>query len=328
MKVLPIGIAALLAVAAILAGAAHAVSPSTAPAARKKATASEDGLVDKFPMSVDKFLAGDYLERADVVLTRRDYDFSSYMIRWATGSPFSHAAMIFTGPKYDTGVDHTFVIEAGTSGVDLTNLKDYATDKSSFIAIKRLKRDWFDQPLQSRARGVLLDRIKASYDYWAIGRLARNIWFGVQNTVQGRDKTIEKYRQREWSPPNEFICSGLVQFGFIEAVIENIRQGKLPLTALNDVVFRDKAEERIIPKSALDDLKNQPDMTPDKWAQINRGLINDYLPQIRETLGAELEATTPHDIATSSKLEWLYLVKNGKVHKVASLQEVEKLISQ
>ena len=51
---------------------------------------------------------------------------------------------------------------SGTSGVDLTNLRDYIADKSAFIAIKRFKQPWFDEAKQSRVRGLLLDKIKAT----------------------------------------------------------------------------------------------------------------------------------------------------------------------
>ena len=53
---------------------------------------------------------------------------------------------------------HTFVIEAGTKGVDLTKLTDYVHDsRLNFIAIKRLKpQPWFDTNRRSRVRGLLL----------------------------------------------------------------------------------------------------------------------------------------------------------------------------
>ena len=121
--------------------------------------------VDQWPKSVDEFLAGNYLERADVVLTRREWDPASYVIRWVTDSPFSHSAMIFTSPVHEQGFASTFVIEAGTDGVDLTNFRDYVDDKSSAVAIKRLKRDWFSADKQSRVRGLLLENIKADYNY-------------------------------------------------------------------------------------------------------------------------------------------------------------------
>jgi hypothetical protein len=35
---------------------------------------------------------------------------------------------------------------------------------------------------------------------------------------------------------------------------------------------------------------------------------------------------TPEDLAASEKLEWLYFIKNGQVYKVASYDDVRKLI--
>lgn len=278
--------------------------------ARKAARAA--ARAESWPKPVEEFLAGEYLERADVVLTRRNDDLTSYMIRWATKSPFSHAAMVFTGPQFETGYSNTFVIEAGSGGVDLTNIRDYISDKSSFIAIKRFKRTWFDEPKQARVRGILLDRIKGSYNYWAIGRIARNLWFGVQRQVQGKEKTIESYRKGNWSPPNDYICSGLVQLGFVEAAIEFIKAGQMPASALKDVVFNEDAAQRL------------PD-APD-WEYMDPQMQLDTAELFREQNIVELEAVTPHDLATSSKLEWLYLIRDGQVYKVNSYDDVAALV--
>ncbi len=263
---------------------------------------------DVWPKPVDEFLAGEYLERADVVLTRRDYDLSSYLIRIATKSPFSHAAMIFTGPQFESGFTNTFVIEAGTGGVDLTNIRDYISDKSSFIAIKRFKRTWFDQPKQSRVRGILLDKIKGSYNYWAITRIVRNLWFGVQKQVRGKEKTIEAYRKNDWQPPNDYICSGLVQLGFVEATIEYIKAGALPPSALKEVVFHETAASRL------------PD-APD-WAYLDPESQKQTAELFEEQNLVELEAVTPHDLAVSDKLEWLYLIRDDKVYRINSYDDV------
>ena len=264
---------------------------------------------DVWPKPVDEFLAGEYLERADVVLTRRDWDLSSYLIRLATKSPFSHAAMVFTGPQFEVGYSSTFVIEAGTGGVDLTNIRDYIADKSTFIAIKRFKQSWFDQNKQARVRGILLDKIKASYNYWAIGRIFKNIWFGVQRQVRGKEKTIEAYRKNDWRPPNDFICSGLVQIGFVQAVIEYIKAGKLPITALKEVVFHDVAASRL------------PE--PQDWQYLDAETQKLSAEIFEQQNTVELEAVTPDDLARSEKLEWLYLIRDGYVYKVSSYEDVK-----
>ena len=267
---------------------------------------------DVWPKTVKEFLAGNYLQRADVVLTRREWDPTSYLIRWATKSPFSHTAMVFTGPAYDQGYASTFVIEAAGGGVDLANFGDYVEDEDTVVAIKRLRQDWFDSPKQARVRGLLLENIKAEYNYWAIVRIARDIWFGIQKSIEGQEQTVEAFREREWKPPNSFICSGLVQVGFVEAISEYVIQRQLPPWALNAVVFDQVAASRLPP--------------PEAWAEAPPELIDDVVPTFRAQLATELEAVTPEDIATSDKLEWLYFIRAGKVHKVTSYDEVKKLI--
>lgn len=267
---------------------------------------------EQWPKTVDEFLAGKYLERADVVLTQREWDPASYVIRWVTDSPFSHSAMIFTSPLHEPGYTSTFVIEAGTGGVDLTNFRDYVEDKSSFVAIKRLRRDWFSSDQQSRVRGLLLENIKADYNYWAVVRIAKDIWFGIQNTVQGQEQTVESFRDGDWTPPNSYICSGLVQVGFVEAISEYVLRRQLPPWVLNEVVFHPVAASRL--------------PAPEAWQEAPPSLIDDVVPAFRSQLATELESVTPEDLAKSEKLEWLYFIREGKVHKVSSYAEVKELM--
>jgi hypothetical protein len=291
-------------------------APPTAPAAQPAAPAplplEEEVVEEVWPMPVEDFLAGKYLERADVVLTRRAWDVASWAIRWATNSPFSHAAMVFTGPQFESGYTSTFVIESGTSGVDLTNLRDYIADKSAFIAIKRFKQPWFDEAKQSRVRGLLLDKIKASYNYWAIGTIARNLWFGVERSVSGDQKTMRRFRERKWDAPTEFICSGLVQIGFVEAALEYIKAGTLPPTALNEVVFEKEAATRLPER--------------DDWGYLDAESSKTTAVLFRKQNFDALQSVTPEDLASSEKLEWLYFIKNGLVYKVTSYADVRKLI--
>lgn len=304
------GALAAAALVAVLCASAHALNKdvSKKPAA---ATAQANPFDNKWPKDVPTFLNGHYLDRADVVLTRRTGDITSAVIRWATNSPFSHAALIFTGPQFDSGISGTFVIESGTSGVDLTQFTDYTDNKSTFVAIKRLKRNWFNAPRQSRVRGVLLDKIKASYDFWTIARIARNIWFGIQSKVRSKEKTVQTYRENDWSPPNEYICSGLVQVGFVEMAVEAIKRGELSPEILREVVFHKEAESRLPP--------------PGSWKLLGED-AKDTAISFRDVLSDELFSVTPEDIAQTDKLTWEYFIKDGLVYKVSSYAEVMTLI--
>ncbi len=303
-------IAATIALLATVA--AHAVT-SDSDVTRQKMAAPAPGkaLDDVWPKPVSEFLAGKYLDRADVMLTRRSGDIASSLIRWATNSAFSHAAMIYTAPQFDQGISDTFVIEAGTSGVDLTQFSYYAQNRSSFVAIKRLKKNWFQPALQSRVRGVLLDKIKDTYDFWTIWRIVKNIWFGVAAKVQTKEKTVEAYHKRDWEPPNEYICSGLVQIGFVQAVIEGIRRGELSPELLRDVVFSKSAESRL--------------PQPGDWKYLGADAKETAI-NFQDVLNDELYAITPEDLAQTEKLEWLYLIRDNKVHKVSSYADVLKLV--
>lgn len=302
----------MLAAAAMSLGCGPALALDKAtrpgPAAPKTEAKAFD---DKWPKDVATFLQGHYLDRADVVLTRRTGDLTAAIIRWATASPFSHAALIFTGPQFDSGISGTFVIESGTSGVDLTQFTDYTSNKSTYIAIKRLRKDWFTAPRQSRVRGVLLDKIKATYDFWTIARIARNIWFGVQSKVRSKEKTVETYRKNDWTPPNEYICSGLVQVGFVEMAVEAIKRGELSPEVLREVVFHKEAESRL------------PE--PGAWKYLGED-AKDTAVSFRDVLSDELFSVTPEDLAQSDKLAWQYFIKDGLVYKVSSYAEVMRLI--
>jgi len=302
---------AAFALSLALAQHSSALNKPSAPEADVQAAQTAKAFDDKWPKDVATFLEGRYLDRADVVLTRRAGDVTAAIIRWATNSPFSHAALVFTGPQFDSGISGTFVIESGTGGVDLTQFTDYTENKSTFVAIKRLRKDWFTAPRQSRVRGLLLDKIKARYDFFAILQIARNVWFGVQAKVRTKEKTVEVYRENDWQPPNEYICSGLVQIGFVEMAIEAIKRGEIAPETLREVVFHKEAESRLPPPGTWQYLGDEA-----KTTAINT----------RDVLSDELFSVTPEDLAQSDKLEWEYFIKNGLVYKVSSYAEVMKLI--
>ncbi len=118
------------------------------------------------------------------------------------------------------------------------------------------------------------------------------MWFGVQRQVRGKEKTIEAYRKNDWSPPNDYICSGLVQIGFVEAVVEYIKAGQLPISALKEVVFHETAASRL------------PDAAD--WQYLDEKTQRESAEIFEQQNTIELEAVTPDDLAKSDKLEWLY----------------------
>jgi len=149
-----------------------------------------------------------------------------------------------------------------------------------FIAIKRLKPEpWFSSDRQSRVRGLLLDKIKAHYDYWTIWQIAKQVWFGVQEKISSRESAVKSFRDKDWTPPNEFICSGLVQIGFVEMMVEAIKNNQISPEALRDVVFTRSAEKYLPPRGLWANLGDQQKET----AQITRAIMDE---RNREESGA------------------------------------------
>jgi hypothetical protein len=245
-------------------------------------------------MPVEDFLKGEYLHRSDVVLVGGGGSLFSKAIRWFTKSLFSHAALVFLIPHRDSGFEHTFLIESITSGVDITNLEHYAVElqKDKYIAVLRLEQEWFDSDVQKMVRGRMLNYIKASYDFLTIGSIASYIFkkatFGVKARMSGYIPQLQKELRKGKKLPNEFICSGFVQYGFYSGIKFLVDKQALEPNCLSQVLFRD-----------------------------------DLLANAEEL---NLVSVTPQDLAASPKLAWKYVIKAGKVYTVSSEAQGKQLL--
>jgi len=268
-----------------------------------------------WPMPVAEFLAGGYVRRADVVLTRKRRDFRSLLIRWATNGSFSHAALMFLVPHQEQGFNNSFVIEAASGGVDLTNFADYLNDRRSVVGIRRLSSASLAGRIDTLVRGRMLNSIKARYSYRTAANIvydfANQLAFGVKSRVFGAQRAIADRRQHALAPPNQFICSGLVQLGYVHAVAELIGQTELPPSRIAEVVFR-KDLERFLPQD---------------WEQFTDAeqleIMWDFVSGFRQ----ELEAATPEDLATSPRLRWVYIIRNGLVYPAESDEQAHQLLT-
>ncbi len=182
------------------------------------------------PVPVSVFLGKgeNDLARGDIVLSRSP-TWISRMIRRVTGSEFSHAALVFLVPKYEEGFSSTFVLESTRRGVSLARLEDYVDRKTghSDVVILRLVGEGFDEAYFKRVRGLMLNHINAEYDYWRSFRMAVSLLFGIRlgwhllQREQGEAmrETIRRTRRNRKlkGVPPEFICSGFIQYGLVQA---------------------------------------------------------------------------------------------------------------
>ena len=252
--------------------------------------------------TVDEFLKSDKLKRADVVLVGGKKSFFSRMIKKATNSHWSHAALVFVIPHRETGFENTFVIESIGDGVDITDLRYYVKDHAGEydVGIRRLDHDWFSGDgnglkIRKRVRGNMLNSIKAEYDFSAILHigmmLLRKFIFGIRARFSGLEKTVNKTRAKGGRVPSQFICSGFMQYGFYYAIKSMIDKGELHDETLHEVIFNPH----------LDSASG----------------ISDY---------DVILTTTPENIAATNKLTWKYVIKNGKVYDVRSNNEVDDIL--
>lgn len=268
-----------------------------------------------WPMPVGEFLRGPYLNRADVVLTRKHRDLKSWLICWATRGSFSHAALIFLVPHQEQGFNNTFVIESASKGVDLTNLSHYLNDKHQVVGIKRLRGTWFDERAQSLVRGRMLNSIQSSYSYATVFRLGwaffSELAFGIKARIWGARSALKGHRRGRLKPPNAFICSGLVQLGYINAIAEQVAMGYLLPQRVGDVVFQTDVSG----------------LLPDDWSQFSDAeqyeIMWDFVTGFQDVL----EAVTPEDLAVSPHLEWTYVIRDGFAHPVRSAEHARELLA-
>ncbi|MEX2298565.1 MAG: hypothetical protein WD715_14205, partial [Dongiaceae bacterium] len=136
-----------------------------------------------FPMDIETFLDGGHLSRADIVLVRGTSLFSR-AIRFATRSPFSHAALIFLIPDRQSGFERTFLIEAVPKGISIRGIADAigagpGKGPKTALAVLRLERPWFNADVQKIVRGRMLDFVRAGYDWSTILGIATSVISGM-----------------------------------------------------------------------------------------------------------------------------------------------------
>lgn len=169
-------------------------------------------------MRVNDFLeqAEVFLDRGDIILTRGNY-LSSKVIRWILGSFFSHAALVFLLPQPLNGFNNTFVLESMPTGIGLAKLKTYigGNNPSEDVAILRMQGDGIDEAYFKQVGALMLDYVKTSYDFGRAINLGLSLFFSLRRKYAKSGRGYSSLKQ--WTP-SQFICSGFIQYGFVEAL--------------------------------------------------------------------------------------------------------------
>ncbi len=247
----------------------------------------------EFPLTAKEFLsqADKFLQRGDIVLSRSP-TFTSWLIRRTTGSSFSHAALVFFVAQPEEGYNSTFLLESVHSGVGLANLRDYISGRNpkAEIAVLRLADDTYGQMFLKDVRGLMLDHVKSGYDFNTVWRLGLSAVFGMRLS---------------WA---------------------RLRLGKK--TAMQDAMTRTKARvNKWIPPQFICSGFIQYGFLK---AAVRAGLPITpvvFREGLDERSGNALLAVTPDDLATTQKLQWLFVARRGWVYRAENRVDGELIIS-
>jgi len=263
----------------------------------------------EWPMPIEAFQYGHFLEPGDIVLSTRLESFFSMLVKRFDNSRFCHAALTFVTPRHYAGVDRSFLIEASFGGVDLGAFSEIIAPTKTYrdtnekpryvVGIKRLEADWFTPEMRPMVSGRMLRFIKDDdYNFALLAALAANrsnFFFRLRDSLFGGAPNISDYLKRTKKfAPVDFICSGFVQFAYVDMVRTAIELGMLP----------SKMAEQ-----ARDDVFFAPWVEPKCSMEM-------------------LMAVRPLELAASPALKWKYLIYGGKVHKVNTEEEVNTLFDR
>ena len=243
------------------------------------------------------------LQRMDVFLTSHKGNVISDLIKWGTGSFFSHAAATFLVPDTDAGFEHAFVMEAFGRGVEVRNAEKYFSHPENYdFAIVRLKAPWIggsdEQADEHRkyARGKMLEHIEATYDRGRFLQIAWDVLFRQPAYLwksfranASRKRNIPYLRTGK--PPRQFVCSTFVSYAFYEAAVRLEGQERAQGKYVPDTLFHPALEHGI-----------PPGMTPQQVKDL-------------------VLSTAPSDLVRSNHFEWRWMVVKGVPRKVASREE-------
>ncbi len=246
------------------------------------------------------------LKRADVLVTRSKGSLLGWLIRFGTRSYWNHAATVYVIRNPELGYDSTFIIESGGGGIDIHNIAHYFERPKKYdVGIKRLEKDWFQNDkddglrFQRKVRGFALGEIDDKYNHRLIVDIARKILRQLVLAAIFPWLRWKKPSQRRARVPgiasrldiNAYICSGFVQWAYYRGVGKVLEEtDDTDSQKLNDVIFN-------------------PEVSRNDSEEV-------------------LLSTTPADLASSDKLTWKYIVKDGYVWEVNGQNDVDSVLGK
>ncbi|HEX9131591.1 MAG TPA: hypothetical protein VF844_04805 [Ktedonobacteraceae bacterium] len=171
-------------------------------------------------------------------------------------------------------------------------------------------------------RGIAVDQLNGLFDHKTVGemsalyieRVSKRHLGNIPQLAEAADalaNVFKKWDEAEDTSTNvlRFICSGLIQYSFFEALrIRIANDFKVPehrkaalsnLSNMHRIIFRDDPE----------------DVIPNYVQQIQEGKL-DVVNHAPEDILDFLKTATPADFNDSSNLEWRYVILEGVVWRI------------
>jgi hypothetical protein len=278
---------------------------------------------------------------ADVILreNKDPKELFAHMIRFASGSKWSHSAIVYLLSDPYRGFNNTFLVQATTKGIDIASWRNEVVPFERFtVGIKRPRLDWYmETPYEAshhdpddrndahgiaylrHVRGIAVDQINGLYDHKTVyeltalyaERVAKRRLQSVPQIADAADAVanfFKKWDERETSATAilRFICSGLVQYSFFEALRRRIindlaipahrKAAEHNLSNMHRVIFRDDPEGVI----------------PEYIQQLQRGKLDIHDPVPGDVVDL-LKTAMPADFNNSPNLDWRYVILKGVI---------------
>ncbi len=285
-----------------------------------------------------------FLRVADVVLreNKDPKEVFAHLIRLMTGSKWSHCALLYLISDPAKGFENTFLVEAQTKGIHMTSWRNEVIPFEKFtVGIKRPITDWYVETPDEQAkhdpydpedsagigylrhvRGIAVNLIHGLYDRKTVfeltalyaQRVARKYVGGIPQIAEAAGAAADLFKKWDEADTSahsvvRFMCSGLVQYSFFEALRWRIinafdrrehRDGAMSnLSNLHRIIFRDDPQGII----------------QEYIYKVQKGKIDIHNAVPEEVLDL-LKTATPADLNNSPNLQWRYVILEGVVWQI------------
>ncbi len=292
---------------------------------------------------------GPRLRVSDVILreNKDPKEVFAHMIRIATGSKWSHSALLYLTSDPYKGYDNAFLVEAKTKGIHIASWRNEVIPADQFtVGIKRPRLDWYRETPYEKAhhdqanpedthgigylrhvRGIAVDQLNGLYDHKTvyeltalyIKRVAERHLGAIPQVAEAADAVanlFKKWDEEEASATNilRFVCSGLVQYSFFEALRRRI------MNAIDVPESRDVAISNLSNMQRVIFREDPHGVIPCYIEQVRAGKLDIHDPAPDDVLDL-LKTATPADFNNSANLEWRYVILKGIVWQIDEAPE-------